>query len=83
MENQLRNELMGLSGLDTYRKNYLIEAGAGAGKTYTMVHRIANQLISGMCDPKNMAVITFTNKATEELRARLDAILKGLSIKEL
>ena len=76
MEKQLRDTLMGLSGNNTYQKNYLIEAGAGAGKTFIMVRRIANQLISGLCACENMAVITFTNKATEEMRERLDTLLR-------
>lgn len=75
MEQQIREELTGSLGNETYQKNYLIEAGAGAGKTFTMVHRIAHQLTTGLCSPENMAVITFTNKATEEMRKRLDDIL--------
>ncbi len=75
-EQNLRKTLKGESGPATYQKNYLIEAGAGAGKTDTMVHRIASQLIGGWCKPENMAVITFTNKATEEMRGRLDGILR-------
>ena len=75
MEMQLRAELMGQSGNTTYQTNHLIEAGAGAGKTETLVNRIANQLTNTPCKSENIAVITFTNKATEEMRSRLDKLL--------
>lgn len=76
MEQKIRDTLMGSHGNKTYQKNYLIEAGAGAGKTFTLVHRIAHQLISGLCQPENMAVITFTNKSTEEMRKELNDLLQ-------
>jgi len=50
--------------------NMFIEAGAGAGKTYTIVERIMNQLSIGK-KPGEIVVITFTNKAAEELRSRI------------
>lgn len=50
--------------------NMFIEAGAGAGKTYTIVQRIMNQLSIGK-KPGEIVVITFTNKAAEELRGRI------------
>lgn len=57
-------------------RNYLVEAGAGAGKTYIMIQRIVNQLVSGYCDPKDIVAITFTNKSTLEMQDRLDKFLK-------
>lgn len=76
MEQIIRNELMGSCGNATFQKNHLIEAGAGAGKTFTLVHRIAHQLTNELCKPENMAVITFTNKATEEMRNELNELLE-------
>lgn len=73
------------------RRNYLVEAGAGAGKTFIMVQRIVNQLVSGFCEPEDVVAITFTNKSTLELRERLDSQLsdrrkklldKGISTEE-
>lgn len=52
-------------------QNMFVEAGAGAGKTTLIVNRIANQLKSKTIEPKNIVVITFTNKAAEELRQRI------------
>ena len=50
--------------------NMFVEAGAGAGKTTLIVSRIVNMLISGV-EPGEIVVITFTNAAAEELRARI------------
>ncbi|MCQ2536705.1 MAG: UvrD-helicase domain-containing protein, partial [Lachnospiraceae bacterium] len=78
-ELELRKELAGEAGLETYKKNYLIEAGAGAGKTYTMVNRIINQLDKTGIEPEKIAAITFTEKATQEMLGRIvDELYKRL-----
>ena len=59
-------------GFQKKSRNYLVEAGAGAGKTTLMVRRIVNQLVTGYCEPKELVAITFTNKSTLELRKKLD-----------
>ncbi len=57
----------------------LIVAGAGAGKTKTLVHRIAH---IASCDvaPKHILAVTFTNKAAKEMRERTVALLKELHL---
>lgn len=60
----------------------LIVAGAGAGKTRTIVFRILHLIASGV-NPRNIAAVTFTNKAAEELRERLHALMKESGIQSL
>ena len=77
-EKALRAALTGESGTESFEKNWLVEAGAGAGKTYTIVQRIVRQLTAGHCAPEHLAAITFTNKATDELRDRVTRQLRKL-----
>lgn len=56
----------------------VIEASAGTGKTHTLEHLFVDLLLSGACTIEQILVMTFTEKATAELRERIRAVLDRL-----
>ena len=59
-------------------KNMILTAGAGSGKTRTLVARYINLLIEGGHTPMQLVAITFTKKAAREMRNRIRQILNDL-----
>ncbi len=62
--------------LNELDKTLLVEAAAGTGKTTGMIGRMVKLLASGKCSIDALAAVTFTRKASAELRARFQVELE-------
>ncbi len=58
------------------KQNFLVEAGAGSGKTTSLVDRMVALVREGECKVEQIAAVTFTRKAAAELRQRFQVELE-------
>ena len=76
---------LNFSQRDAVRQIYgpvLILAGAGTGKTRTVISRVAHMIDTGIL-PSHILAVTFTNKAANEMRERISSIVKKNQAKEI
>ncbi|MEK5443544.1 UvrD-helicase domain-containing protein [Fredinandcohnia sp. FSL W7-1320] len=57
-------------------QNFLVEAGAGSGKTTSLVDRMVNLIYTGTAKIDEVVAITFTKKAADELKTRFLTVLE-------
>jgi DNA helicase-2/ATP-dependent DNA helicase PcrA len=66
--------------IETTSGSLLIIAGPGSGKTFTLVERIVYLITQHQVKPENLLIVTFTNKAAQELITRISNRLTDLDI---
>ena len=73
------NESQYIAATASRNKNICVSAGAGTGKTKTIVSRIAYLLTQGV-HPDRIHVFTFSKKAAKELRERISKVIGNVDI---
>ena len=61
--------------IDELDRNILLLASAGTGKTNTLAYRVAHIIDSGRAEAQNILCMTFTNKAANEMKLRIQTLV--------
>lgn len=64
--------------IETRGKNIIVSAAAGSGKTRVLVDRVISLMVEEKIPIKNMIIVTFTNKASVEMKDRIREKLNDL-----
>jgi DNA helicase-2/ATP-dependent DNA helicase PcrA len=75
LNEEQREALLNIEGAN------LVTAGAGTGKTKLLTHRIAYLIEELKVDPYNILAITFTNKASNEMKERIAKLCPDIATK--
>ena len=59
-----------------------VSAGAGSGKTSTLVDRVVALVVTGTAELERVAAVTFTDKAASELRDRVREVLESVALRD-
>ena len=78
----LRDDDSRRRAITIHDRSFLVEAGAGSGKTAVMAGRIALMLAEGIA-PRHMAAVTFTELAASELFLRVREFVAALTAGEI
>jgi DNA helicase II / ATP-dependent DNA helicase PcrA len=60
---------------EVWRRRLLVIAGAGSGKTNTLVHRVAHLVVQG-AGPRRILLMTFSRRAASEMIKRVERIAR-------
>ena len=64
--------------IDEVEQNILLLASAGTGKTNTLAYRVAHLIEDGYAKAENILCMTFTNKAANEMKDRIQSLVAVL-----
>ena len=65
-----------LTAVNCKEGNKLVLAGAGSGKTRVLTYRVAKLITDFNIRPSDILALTFTNKASREMKDRIESLLK-------